>query len=139
MHGRIMMQVRKVTQLSVHLENRVGALADVCNLIAKHSINLFAICAIDTVEEAVVRLVAENPEVACTLLTDHGFRPLETDVLLLELGNEPGATGRVASKLSEAGINIDYIYASAHQESGKALLVLRTQQVQEAISLLSEE
>ena len=133
------MKTEQATQLSVYLENRVGALADLCRLIAEHSINLYAICAIDTVEEAVVRLVAENSKEAVTILSDHGFRPIETDVLLIELDNEPGATGRIASALSQANINIDYIYASANPGSDKALLVLRTQSLQDASSILAQK
>ena len=64
----------QATQLSVYLENRVGALAELCKLIAEHSINLFAICAVDTVEEAVVG--GEAPFSSMTVgLKTLSFRP----------------------------------------------------------------
>jgi len=130
-------EIRCGTQLSVYLENRVGALADLCVLIAQNSINLLAICAIDTIDEAVLRIVPEDEKRTKTILEDHGFKPIETEVLVIELSNRPGATGQVASSLSEAGVNIDYIYASAHPGHDKALLVRRTHQTREAISILS--
>ncbi len=54
------MKIETCKQYSVFLENKVGALAELCKLISDKSINLLAICAIDTVEEAVLRIVAED-------------------------------------------------------------------------------
>ena len=130
------MKSTRKKQLSVFLENRVGALADLCRLISARSINLLAICAIDTVEEAVLRIVAEDGTAARDALTQAGFQVLETEVLLVELENTPGATGRLAATLAEAGVNIDYLYASVPPSSKSANLVLRTHQLAEAERIL---
>ena len=42
----------------------------------------------------------------------------------------------MATRLSEAGINIDYVYASANPNCKKATLVLRVHQIEEAITVL---
>ena len=130
------MKIRKCKQYSVYLENRVGALAELCKLISDRSINLLAICAIDTVEEAVLRMVVEDETRTLEALKQAEFRVIGTEVLLLELDNVPGATGRMATQLARAGINIDYIYASAHPEGRKAYLVLRTHQLADAEKVL---
>ena len=130
------MKVQRKQQLSVYLENRIGALAEICGIIAERSINLIAICAIDTVEEAVLRIVPEDEPGTQAALEDNNFRVIKTEVLVIELPNKPGATGRVASDLSKAGINIDYIYASSHPAGDKAVLVLRTHQLDQAESVL---
>ena len=132
------MKIKVCKQYSVFLENRVGALAELCKLISDRSINLLAICAIDTVEEAVLRIVAEDEAGTLEALKSAGFRVVETDILLVELDNIPGATGRMATRLAEAGINIDYIYASAHPEGKKAYIILRTHQINEALKTLGE-
>ncbi len=129
-------KVHVMKQHSVSLENRVGALAELCAAIEHESINLLAICAIDTVEEAVLRLVAERPDETRTALEKIGFRVIETDVLVVELGNMPGTTGRVAAMLSQNGINIDYLYASAHPDMEKAVAVFRLDEVDRAYSVL---
>ena len=108
------MKFNRCAQLSVYLENRVGALADICKIIEQKSINLIAICAIDTVDEAVLRIVPENHEKTRDALTALSMHVIETEVLAIEIPNIPGATGKVASLLAEAGINIDYIYSAAH-------------------------
>jgi hypothetical protein len=130
------MKVRRCKQFSVYLENKVGALAELCKLISDHSINLFAICAVDTIEEAVLRIVAEDETRTLSALQEAGFHPVATDVLLVELDNVPGATGKMATQLADAGINIDYVYASAHPEGKKAFLIVRTHQITEAEKVL---
>ena len=130
------MEYKICKQFSVFLENRVGALSELCKLISDRSINLLAICAIDTIEEAVLRIVAEDEPGTLEALQEAGLRVLETDIFLITLDNVPGATGRVATMLAQAGINIDYIYASAHPEGPKSYLVLRVHQMAEAERVL---
>jgi hypothetical protein len=134
-----MVKFSRYSQLSVYLENRAGALADLCKVIEQQSINLIAICAIDTIEEAVLRIVPEDHEKTKKALQALSMHVIETEVLAIELPNVPGATGNVASLLAEAGINIDYIYASAHPEEAKAILILRTQSLEEAVKVLSDQ
>ncbi len=130
------MKYELAKQYSIFLENRAGALAEVCRMIADEKINLHAICAIDTIEEAVLRIVPEKGAETKKLLQARNFRVIESDVILIELNNEPGATGDVASILSEAGINIDYVYASANTGCEKSTLVLRVHQIEETLSIL---
>ena len=133
------MNVSRMTQLTVYLENRIGALSEICRVIEKKKINLLAICAIDMVEEAVLRIVPEDQKNAAEALKEIGMHVLDTEVLAVELPNVPGATGRMASLLSNQGINIDYIYASAHPEEGKAVLILRTHELKRAEYILMEQ
>ena len=126
-------------QYSIFLENRVGALAEVCRIIADEKINLHAICAIDTIEESILRIVPEKGPAAAKILRDAGFRIIESEVILVELENTPGATGDVATKLSEAGINISYVYASANSRCMQSTLVLRVQLIEKALQVLRGE
>lgn len=130
------MEYQLCKQYSVFLENRVGALAEICRLISDKSINLYAICAIDTVEEAVLRIVPEKGPQTLSALREAGFHVIETDVFLVTIGNVPGATGNVAALLAENGINIDYIYASVHGDNDKTSLVLKVQQIAETETIL---
>ena len=133
------MKAEPSKQYSIFLENRVGALAEVCSIIADQKINLHAICAIDTIEESILRIVPENGNDTNELLKKAGFRVIEADVILVELTNEPGATGQMATLLSRAGINISYVYASATQDCSRSTLVLRVSQIDEALQILKGE
>jgi hypothetical protein len=132
------MKVERRTQLSVYLENRVGALADLCQMIADRQVNLLGICAIDTVEEAVLRMLPADEAGARAALAEHGFHVVETEVLLVELSNAPGATGAMAARLARGGVNIDYIYATAHPGQQRSLLALRTHQIADAERILAD-
>ena len=132
------MEYRLSKQYSVFLENRAGALSELCKLISDRSINLYAICAIDTVEEAVLRVVPEKSPETLEALQKGGFRVIETDVFLITINNVPGATGAVAALLAQNGINIDYIYSSAHPDNEKTYLVLRVQQISKTEELLKK-
>ena len=133
------MFIQRRKQLSVYLENRAGELAELCKILEKHSINIIGICAVDTIEEAVLRIVPEDEPAACSILKESGFAVIETEILAIEIPNVPGATGSVAARLSRAGINIDYIYGSAHPEEGKAVVILKTRQINEAESIIVKE
>ena len=47
------------------------------------------------------------------------------EVLALELSDEPGALGKVAVRLAEAGINVEYAYATAVSGMARALCVFK--------------
>ncbi len=128
----------RCTQISVYLENRVGALAEICKIIEKEHINLIAICAIDTIEEAVLRIVPEDHPKTIEALKETHMHLIETDILCIDMPNNPGATGRVAGLLADHGINIDYIYSSAHPQVDKASLILRTHDIDRAEQVIRD-
>ena len=99
-------------QLAVFLENRPGALAAMCGTLAEAGINLLALTVSDTVDHAVIRLVTDKPDKALHLLGDAGMLVVESDVLVVELTNQPGTLGQVARKLAQNNINIEYAYCT---------------------------
>ncbi len=131
-----MVKVEK--QLSIFLENRPGLLAKVCGTLADAGINILALSIHDTVDHAIVRLLADRPVKALLILEQLGLYILETDVVVLELDNRPGALGEVARKLARADINIEYAYCSATASQGLGCLILKSDDQDRAIELLRE-
>jgi hypothetical protein len=70
------------------------------------------------------------------LLGERGTLVVENDVLLLEGENKPGTLARVAEKLGEAGINIEYLYAASSPTAKRGLLVLRVSDPKKARRVL---
>lgn len=132
------MTVKVEKQLSIFLENRPGLLAKVCGTLAEAGINILALSIHDTVDHAIIRLLADRPVKALLILEQLGLYILESDVIVLELANKPGALGEVARRLARADINIEYAYCSAtpHQEGG--CLILKSEEPERAIELLRE-
>ncbi len=123
-------------QLSVFLENKPGVLASVCSALGEAGVNLRAISVSDTVDHAVVRLVTTDSGLARSILERGGALVVETNVLLLTLANKPGALADVASKLSEAKVNIEYSYGSAGGDDA-GVLVIRVDDVEKGEAALS--
>ena len=131
-----MVKVEK--QLSIFLENRPGLLAKVCGTLADAGINILALSIHDTVDHAIIRLLADRPVKALLILEQLGLYILESDVVVLELDNRPGALGEVARKLARADINIEYAYCSATSRQGDGCLILKSDDQDRAIELLRE-
>src|ERR1043166_9767935 len=102
--------VETATQLAVFLANRPGALARVCEALAKAGVNIHALATSDTVDHTVVRMVVSDPTKALMLLGDAGVLALETDVLTIETASEPGVLGKIAERLAAAEGKIETTY-----------------------------
>ena len=130
--------VETATQLAVFLANRPGALARVCEALAKAEINIYALATSDTVDHTVVRMVVSDPTKALMLLGEAGVLALETEVLSIETASEPGVLGQIAERLAEADVNIEYAYLAGGREAEKGLIILRPSDVEKARSVLED-
>jgi len=125
-------------QLAIFLENRPGALAAMCETLAEADVNLLALTVSDTVDHAVIRLVTDKPEEALHLLGEAGMLVVESDVLVVEVVNQPGTLGQVARKLAQHNINIEYAYCTTMPDAECGALVLRVRDPQKALQVLQD-
>src|SRR5437660_9674388 len=132
------LSVETATQLAVFLAKRPGSLARVSETLANAGINIYALATSDTVDHTVVRMVVSNPTQALMLLGEAGVLALETDVLTIETANEPGVLAKIAERLAEAEVNIEYAYLAGDRGSGKGLIVLRPSDVEKAQTALRD-
>lgn len=130
--------VETATQLAVFLANRPGALARVCEALANAKINIQALATSDTVDHTVVRMVVSDPTKALMLLGEAGVLALETEVLTIETVSEPGVLARIAERLAEANLNIEYAYLAGGRMAEKGLIILRPSDVEKARRVLQD-
>src|SRR6266700_5403799 len=102
--------IESATQLAIFLANRPGALARVCEALARAEINIHALATSDTVDHSVVRMVVSDPTKALMLFGEAGVLALETEVLTIETASEPGVLAEIVERLAEAEVNIEYAY-----------------------------
>jgi hypothetical protein len=129
------MQIAK--QLAIFLENRPGTLARVCDTFAQEKINIYALSTSDTIDHTVMRLVVSDHRKALQLCEERGTLAVEDDVLLVEGDNKPGSLARIAHRLAEARVNIEYAYSATPPDQQKGLLVLRVSDVEKALQVLN--
>jgi hypothetical protein len=132
------LSIEPATQLAVFLANRPGALARVCDALAKAEINIHALATSDTVDHTVLRMVVSDPTKALMLLGEAGVLALETEVLMIETASEPGVLAKIAERLANAEINIEYAYLAGGRGSEKGLIVLRPFDVEKAQNVLRD-
>src|SRR5262249_49711468 len=130
--------IEPATQLAVFLSNKPGALARVCDALAKAEINIHALATSDTIDHSVVRMVVSDPTKALMLLGEAGVLAIENDVLMIESDNHPGTLARIAERLSKANVNIEYTYMAATLDSKKGLIILRPNDVEKASRALRD-
>jgi hypothetical protein len=132
------LSIETATQLAVFLANRPGALARVCEALAKAEINIQALATSDTVDHTVVRMVVSDPTRALMLLGEAGVLALETEVLMIETASQPGVLAKIAERLAEVEVNIEYAYLAGGREVAKGLIVLRPSDVEKAKRALKD-
>ena len=131
------MAVQAQKQLSVFLLNRPGVLARTCSILSEARINIIAMAVHDMVDNAVVRLLVDQPTKALLLLEQEELYVMEQEVVLMEITNEPGELTRISQALAEADINIAYAYCTASKDQEYGCLVLKTDQIDRTVDLLS--
>jgi len=115
----------KITQISIFLENRKGRLCEVCSLLGDNGINIRALTIAETESFGVLRIVVDRSEAAVELLKSKGFVANLTDVVAVEVGDEPGGLAAVLKIFADNDVNVEYMYGFVEKFSDKALLVFR--------------
>lgn len=78
----------------------------------------------DSSDYSLIRLLVDKPVEAEKALVKAKHLLDKDPVLVFKLMNQPGMLGRVAKKLGEANVNIDYIYGSAMEEAHQSIFVV---------------
>ena len=94
-------------QITVFLENKPGRLANILAELAHQKINITALSVMDRTEHNVLRLVADDPAKTVRIIQGLSTPCTETDVLLVELRNQPGALAHVCGALAAEHIHIE--------------------------------
>lgn len=125
-------------QISVFLENKSGRLAELTQALAEGGLNIRALSLAETIDYGVLRLLVDKPEVARTVLTKAGFTVTETEVIAVEMPDQPGGLAGVVELVTRRGLNIEYLYAFVGQRGQNAIVIFRIDDAQAAIAALQE-
>ncbi len=126
----------KLPQLSVFLENRPGSLGEPLKSLARANINLVSISLADTEQFGILRLVLKEWKLAKTVLEQDGWVVNVSDVVAVDVDDQPGGLVNMLDILAAAGINIEYMYAFALRRNVKAVLLFRFEDPDAAIEAL---
>lgn len=112
-------------QLSVFLENKAGRLAMVTRVLGEAGINIRALSIADTSDFGILRIIVNDPPKAYAILKDAGFTVSETEVIGVRVKDIPGGLAAALEKMSDANLNIEYMYAFLGTSENDALVIFK--------------
>ena len=121
-----------IKQISIFSENRPGRLASVAQALGEEKINILAFSIAEASGFGVIRALVDHPQKAYDKLSSMGFNVAFTDVIAVQMKDQPGGLYEIAKVLGDSGINIEYSYAYSGKKG--AVLILRVDQIEDAIS-----
>lgn len=128
----------RAEQISIFLENKSGRLAEVTRILAENQINIRALSVADTSDFGVLRLIVDDNEKATNALRENGFTVGKTNVVAVEVPDQPGGLYRILTILQKGNVNVEYMYAFVQQSGSNAVMIFRFDHTDEALKLLQE-
>jgi hypothetical protein len=125
-----------IKQLSIFLENKKGRFTEVAKILGDAGINMTAFTVAENSDFGILRLIVSEPEKAKQVLKEHLYAVSTTDVVCVQCPNKPGALAIIMSFITQAGIFVEYMYAFS--SAGKALIIIRPDDLEKTVKVLSE-
>ena len=126
----------KIKQLSLFLENKPGALIRPVRLLAKAGFNILTLSIADANQFGILRLILCDWEAAKKLLEKNSFVVRVTDMVAVEVFDQPGGLAEILDVVEKAGLNVEFMYAFTEKRGDKAILVFRFDDPDNAIEIL---
>ena len=128
----------KIKQISVFIENQPGRLVAILDALKAKNVNILALFVSDTTDFGIVRMILSDTALGISTLREANFTVRETVVLKQEIPDTPGGLlETIARPLTEAGINLEYFYASLDTTPGKATIIVKVSDPEHAEEILS--
>ncbi len=128
----------ELAQLSVFLDLKQGSIAELAELFGREGINFRALTLSDTKDFGVLRFIVDDSDKAEEILRANHFTVVVSEVVAVEVEDNPGALGEVYRILDQKKIKVDYMYAFSQGPSNKAVLVFSFENNEEAVKSLRE-
>jgi len=128
----------QVQQISIFLENRVGRLMEVTEVLAQNQVNIRALSLADTSDFGILRLIVSKPDEATQILRQGGFTVRENEVLAVEVEDQPGGLAHILGLFGKAGISIEYMYAFLERRAENAVMIFRVESLPRAVKSLQD-
>lgn len=120
-----MSKVTKTTELWCNIPNHVGVVAGITRAVAETKTNILATASWvsgSDPEKGYYKMVTNNNPRVFQAIKKLGYEVKKTPVLLVGLPNRPGSFYPYAQKIADAGININYHYATTTGPKGQVVL-----------------
>ena len=125
-------------QISIFIENKEGRLKKAINAISEKNINIRALSLADTSKYGILRLIVSDNKLAIEALEESGFIVRENEVIIIGVPDKPTGLNSVLEVFEKNNLNIEYLYAFTSTKADEAIVVIRLENTENAISILKE-
>lgn len=127
-----------ISQISVFVENKPGRLSEITGFLAEAKIDIRAFSIADTTDFGILRLIVSDPEKASEVLKANNVTVSKTQVIAVKIHDQPGALHEILATLHEADISVEYAYAFTTRSRDDAYVILRIENIAQAIEVLQK-
>jgi hypothetical protein len=133
----VIKDVKLAKEIIVSENNKVGILANISKMLADSGINIQGIAGYTIDKEAKIMLVTEDNLRSVDAIKKAGYKAVkESEVVMAELINKPGALKSLTAKLAAGGIDLKYAYGTVCSAGCPGRIVLSTSDNEKAVALL---
>ena len=129
----------KVEQISIFIENKSGRLAEVSSILGDAGVNIRALSLADTSDFGILRLIVNDRDKAMEVLKTKGFTVSKTEVVAVEVPDQPGGLASILHVLDAEAINVEYMYAFVERCGANAVIIFRFDGTEKAIAVLRHQ
>ena len=127
-----------IQQITVFLENRIGQLSEITQLLAKQNIDIRAISIAETADYGLVRMIVNDSQKASAILLEHGDILSMTPVWAVEVPDRPAGLAELLTVLTEENIAVEYMYSLFTHRNDCAYMVMRVNDDAKFLKILSQ-
>lgn len=127
-----------VKQISIFVENKPGKLAELTEYLHQSKIDMRALSIAEAQDFGIVRIIVDDAYKTSCVLKEAGYVASITPVVAIEMPDEPGSLFRILKILGDGGVNLEYMYAFLTRKQATAYMVLRVENNEKAIEILSK-
>jgi hypothetical protein len=125
-------------EFTVLMEDRPSTLGKFCRALADHEVNILALQSFPIGGKSVTRFIVDNPSTAKMVLDSEQLTYVQAEIVQAKLPHRPGEIARVASRLGEANININYAYCGLEPGTNTPLVFFGVTEVSKAAQVLEQ-
>ncbi|WP_419770316.1 MAG: amino acid-binding protein [Candidatus Marinarcus sp.] len=127
-----------IKQLTIFLENKIGELTDITELLSSNGLSIVSINLADSNDFGLLRIIVEDEEKAKEVIDKAGFSVKIIEVIAIEIEDHIGSFNQVVSVLSQNQINIEYTYTVSNHNKPAFIFKVNQKSFSKAVACLQE-